>query len=118
MCLINPINRSNLFKQVNLEFYIIHTLERLGSNSLIKSILRWTNSSPRPFAYVMNILTAINKEKRSKKEGPKLLFPDLEIGKTALIEIKSTEKGKFLLTKTKDEPKKTINSRSEIYGAC
>ena len=40
--------------------------------------------------------------KRNKKEGPKLLFPELKIEKAALIKVKSTEKGEFILTKAKD----------------
>lgn len=40
--------------------------------------------------------------KRSKKEGSKLLFPEIEVEKAALIKVKSTEKGEFTLTKVKD----------------
>ena len=60
------------------------------------------------FAVIFISLTAIyffmetSVGKRNKKEGPKLLFPELKIEKAALIKVKSTEKGEFILTKAKD----------------
>jgi hypothetical protein len=52
--------------------------------------------------------------KRNKKEGPKLLFPELKIEKAALIKIKSTEKGEFVLTKAKDVWQVKQNSQTYI----
>jgi hypothetical protein len=52
--------------------------------------------------------------KRNKKEGPKLLFPELKIKKAALIKIKSTEKGEFVLTKAKDVWQVKQNSQTYI----
>ena len=65
--------------QVNLEFYIIRTHERPGTNSLHKpNSLGGQIVHPGLFN-VMNILTAINKEKRSKKEKFTLTFISLLI---------------------------------------
>lgn len=52
--------------------------------------------------------------KRNKKEGPKLLFPELKIEKAALIKVKSTEKGEFILTKAKDVWQVKQNSQTYI----
>ena len=53
--------------------------------------------------------------KRNKKEGSKLLFPELKFEKAALIKIKSTEKGEFVLTKAKDVWQ--VNQNSQTYIA-
>ena len=52
--------------------------------------------------------------KRNKKEGLKLLFPGLKIEKSALIKVKSTEKGEFILTKAKDVWQVKQNSQTYI----
>jgi len=52
--------------------------------------------------------------KRNKKEGPKLLFPELKIEKASLIKVKSTEKGEFILTKAKDVWQVKQNSQTYI----
>ena len=53
--------------------------------------------------------------KRNKNEGPKLLFPELKIEKVALIKVKSTEKGEFILTKLKDIWR--VEQNSQTYTA-
>ena len=65
--------------QVNLEFYIIRTHERPGTNSLNKSVYLGGQIVHPGLFNVMNILTAINKEKRSKKEKFILTFISLLI---------------------------------------
>jgi hypothetical protein len=49
---------------------------------------------------------------KSKKEGPKLLFPELKTENAVSIELKNPEKGDFVLTKAKEIWQVTQNSQT------